>query len=165
MRKLIIIISITLVSIFGVYIFAGNKIESVSLKYINILVDDLQAEMESAGACVVSDVAEDIDDIEVDLNDLTDEQKQLIEESTGVNIDDATTDELNDVVEFTKAVCVLDADEASFGLFSGVYVGFSHQSIPSRYAFEISISDAISLGKDYKNIDPNKILGMLKKVD
>ncbi len=165
MKKLIIILTAALIVIFGTYTFAGNKIEDVSLKYINIVVDDLQADMKESGVCVVSDVAEDIDDIDVNIEELSDEQKQLIEENTGINVDDASTDEINDVVEFTKAVCVLDADKASFGLFSGVHIGFSHPSITSRYAFEITISDAISLGKDYKNIDPNKVLGMLKKVD
>ncbi len=163
MKKLITIISIIVIAVFGVYYFSGNKIEDISLKYINIIVDDLQAEMEAAGVCVVSDVAEGIDDIDVDLNDLTDDQKQLIQENTGIEIDTATTDELNEVIEFTKAVCVLDADKASFSLFDGVHIGFSHPSIASRYSFDISISDAISLGKDYKNIDHNKILGMLKK--
>ncbi len=165
MKKLIIISCAFLIVVFGTYTFAGNKIEKTSLKYINIVVDDLQADMKEAGVCVVSDVAEDIDDIDIDLDQLTDDQKQLIEENTGINVDEASTDDINEVIEFTKAVCILDADKASFGLFSGVKIGFSHPSITSRYAFEITVSEAISLGMDYKNIDPNKVFGMLKKVD
>ncbi len=164
MKKLIIIACTILVVVLGTYTFAGNKVENTSLKYINIVVDDLQDEMKEAGVCVVSDVAEDIDDIDVDLDELTDEQKQMIEENTGINVDAASVDELNDVIEFTKAVCVLDADKASFSFFDGVHIEFSHHTITSRYAFDITLGDAISLGKDYKNIDPNKLFGMLKKV-
>ncbi len=164
MKKLILITCAVLVVALGTYSFAGNKIEDTSLKYINIVVDDLQDEMKETGVCVVSDVAEDIDDIDVNLEELTDEQKLMIEDNTGINIDDANSDEINDVIEFTKAVCVLDADKASFNLFDGVHIEFSHPTITSRYAFDISFADAISLGKDYKNIDPNKLFGMLKKV-
>ncbi len=163
MKKLIIF-GVVFVVVFITYSTVVNKIENTSLKYINIILDDLQAELESTGACVVSDTVADISDIEVDLSDLTDEQIAMIEDQIGITIEEANSEQLDEIIDFTKAVCVLDADKASLSLFNGVHVGFSHPSIDSRYTLDLSISDAISLASDYKNIDHNKILEMLNKV-